>query len=262
MRWQRRTRNRRATTNPRRTTTTRSDHDARSARIRGIGPALQAWLDLCQACNPFELIGPHPRLEILDMKPRRHAATWGAALLVIAASVALSCSSLGCSSSSDATENGNVCPEGPGTCQNGDSSTCRCGESCVQTAQCAGCGYECVKGCASDQDCAGYFSGDTPPIALSCIGASSSMPVAHCGISASSTSSTTSTSSTSSGGGTPCTPHAGYDHYCIDQGYAAHFNQCDSDQTPASDCENVLLDGVSCGQGGAGGTIKDCYCCP
>jgi hypothetical protein len=75
----------------------------------------------------------------------------------------------------------NVCPEGPGTCANGDSSTCRCSEACVETANGTGT-YECVKGCASDADCAGYFSGDTPPAPLVCIPASSTMPTPHCGI--------------------------------------------------------------------------------
>lgn len=168
------------------------------------------------------------------------------------------------SSGSTSSSSANVCPQGPGTCKNGDSSTCRCGESCVQTAQCAGCAYECVKGCAADADCAGYFSGDSPPAALSCIGGSSSMPTPHCGVSTSPTSPTPTPTSTSTAppAGTPCSAHAAYDHYCIDQGYPAHFNQCDKGQTPASGCENALLKGVSCGQGGAAGTIKDCYCCP
>jgi hypothetical protein len=76
----------------------------------------------------------------------------------------------------------NVCPEGPGQCADGDSSTCRCGEICVQSAECAGCAYECVKGCSTDADCTGFYSGDTPPVALHCVSASSTMPTAHCGL--------------------------------------------------------------------------------
>ena len=76
----------------------------------------------------------------------------------------------------------NICPGGPGQCRDGDSSTCNCGTSCIQTATCAGCPYECVKGCATDADCAGFYSGDTPPAPLKCLGASSSNPTPHCGL--------------------------------------------------------------------------------
>jgi hypothetical protein len=76
----------------------------------------------------------------------------------------------------------NKCQSGPGKCANGDSSTCACEESCVQTSTASGSTYECVKGCATDTDCAGYFSGDSPPAPLQCVPASSTMPVAHCGL--------------------------------------------------------------------------------
>ena len=185
-----------------------------------------------------------------------------AVALMLVSSIATSCSSSPHGGSSGA----NVCPEGPGQCQNGDSSTCRCGESCVQTAVCAGCGYECVKGCATDDDCIGYFSGDTPPAQLVCIGGSSSMPVSHCGIGPSTaptpTSTTAPTATVTPPATTPCMMYASYDPYCTSAGYPAHFNQCINGETPAPGCENVLLTEVSCGQGGAGGTIRDCYCCP
>jgi hypothetical protein len=45
-----------------------------------------------------------------------------------------------------------------------------------------GSAYECVKGCATDADCSGFFSGNTPPTPLVCVGASSTMPTPHCGI--------------------------------------------------------------------------------
>ena len=87
----------------------------------------------------------------------------------------------------------NICPGGPGRCRNGDSSTCNCGTSCVQVATCDGCDYECVKGCATDADCKGFFSsselndgGSVSPQPLVCIGASSTIPTPHCGVGTSS----------------------------------------------------------------------------
>lgn len=78
----------------------------------------------------------------------------------------------------------NICPGGPGKCQDGDSSTCNCGTACVQTAVCAGCAYECVKGCATDLDCAGFYSSDLSAGGaqpLVCVGATIPMPTPHCG---------------------------------------------------------------------------------
>ena len=166
--------------------------------------------------------------------------------------------SVGCSSSNDSSSSGaNKCPSGPGKCSDGDSSTCRCGESCVQTATCAGCGYECVKGCDTDADCEGYFSGDTPPAQLVCIGASSTMPTAHCGI-GSSSSSGGGTSGGGGGGSTApsCSKYASYDHFCTAANHQPSFEQCSGSDVPDPGCEVATdLQGISCPQ-------NDCYCCP
>ena len=79
----------------------------------------------------------------------------------------------------------NVCPSGPGRCSSGDNSTCRCGTSCVQTVVCVGCEYSCVKGCATDADCKGFFSSDAngaTPQPLICVGGDSVHPTRYCGI--------------------------------------------------------------------------------
>jgi len=192
-----------------------------------------------------------------SQKKRFTAPVGGCVLALIAAWAA--CGNGG----SGGGDSGNVCPEGPGQCSDGDSSTCRCGEQCVQAAECDGCSWECVKGCATDADCAGYYSGDTPPAPLVCIGASSTMPTPHCGIGESTFASSSSSGGGGTGGaggggttGTPCSEYPSYDHFCTDLGYPPHFAQCTGSDVPGPGCElETNLQGISC-------IGPECYCCP
>jgi hypothetical protein len=91
----------------------------------------------------------------------------------------------GSSGSGSSATSMNVCPGGPGRCSDGDSSMCSCGESCIQQVVCDGCEYECAKGCATDEDCTGYFSSDengAVPMQLTCVGGSGTSPTKYCGI--------------------------------------------------------------------------------
>jgi hypothetical protein len=73
----------------------------------------------------------------------------------------------GCSSSSGAGGSGsNRCSEGPGKCAGGDSSSCRCGSTCLRA--CDTCDYACTFTCTSDADCEGLFaSNGTTPLTCS-----------------------------------------------------------------------------------------------
>ncbi|HEY6462431.1 MAG TPA: hypothetical protein VIY73_19820 [Polyangiaceae bacterium] len=71
----------------------------------------------------------------------------------------------GCSSSSGSGSGGSsTCSSGPGTCKNGDSSTCRCGTACERV--CETCDYYCERNCSSDSECAGLT--DSSGNALTC----------------------------------------------------------------------------------------------
>jgi hypothetical protein len=60
---------------------------------------------------------------------------------------------------------GNTCSPGPGTCKNGDSSTCSCATSCQHV--CATCDYACLRNCSADSQCSDLTDSSGAPLVCS-----------------------------------------------------------------------------------------------
>ena len=71
----------------------------------------------------------------------------------------------GSSGGSGSSSGSSTCTSGPGTCKNGDSSTCSCGTACDRV--CATCSYACLRNCSTDSQCAGLTDSSGNPLVCS-----------------------------------------------------------------------------------------------